>query len=758
MDTIIQELPSTRFTNRRFTRKQLIDIQSTVNRFPGLSLRELGHTICDYLNWTTPKGENAIQSCLNALHEMQEAGLFKLPEKRKQGTKTQGTKKQKSILLTDQTAPQAEVKSDLSQFDSIKIQKATEKEEITLWNEYIDRYHYLGYKKPIGTHLRYFIIGEKDNGESQRLGCLLFSFATPDLACRNQWIGWDKSAEEKRSHLVLNNNRLLIFPWIKVKNLISKTFSLVTRQIADDWKKLHNFRPLLLETFVNPEKYTGSGYRAANWTFVGKTAGKKGSTRCKEVSQKNVYLYPLDANFKDQLINGEKKRKRIKKPATTIKSTLKPDDPFILLWQQILHIVFEVASSHDQKWQIRSRLINTILLMLFIFRLVFSKNKQGYNVTSVELWEQCRLMNITVPQEKPISGAAFSKARRKLDPVIFKELNTKIIQAYRSEENQYLWKGHRLFGVDGTKINVPRQLLNDPYKKPSDNAHYPQGLVSALYQLKSKIPHDFGLSADGNERTLALAHLGTVSASDVITYDRGYFSYAMLYYHVQSKVEAVFRLQKNSGKVITPFFESQDTDKLVVIEVSSKRQSKVRANYPEIIFTPIQLRLVKYTHDDTTYVLGTTLVDIEKYTINELSDLYHARWGIEELYKVSKILMEADDFHGLTDQGVRQELYAHFVLITINRIFANHTEEQIKQARHNPVNPEEPQVRINMKNSLVTIARNIEALLLKQSEWITEGINYIVDAIGFCKQKERPGRKYERKSMKPIGKWRSSAS
>ncbi len=757
MDTLIQALPGTTFANKRFTRKQLASIQSTVMSYPKLSQRELGHTICEHLNWTTPNGKHCIQACLKALNEMQDAGLFKLPQKN-----TTTTRKQKTILWSDQSAPQTEIQGDLSQFASIKIQKVTEKQDIALWNEYVERYHYLGYKRPIGTHLRYFIIAEKDNGQSQRLGCLLFSFAVPDLACRNQWIGWDKKAEKKRLHLILNNNRLLIFPWINVKNLISKTFSLVTRHIAQDWKEQHGFRPVLLETFVDPEKYTGSGYRAANWVGVGKTAGKKGSMRCKGVSQKDVYLYPLDANFRDKLIQsektGQKKRKRIKKPVARIKSTLKPDDPFILLWQQILHIVFEVASSYDQQWQIRSRLINTILLMLFIFRLVFSKNKQGYEVTSVELWEQCRLMGITVPQEKPISGAAFSKARKKLDPSVFKVLNNKIIQAYTREENNDLWKGHRLFAVDGSKINLPRQLLNAPYKKPCDNAHYPQGLLSTLYQLKSKIPYDFGLSADANERTLALSHLKTVCANDLITYDRGYFSYAMLYYHIQSKVQAVFRLQKNSGKDITAFFESQDTDRFVSIEVSSARQSEILSRYPDIVFKPIQLRLVKYTYDETTYVLGTTLLDTAQYSIKELSHLYHARWGIEELYKVSKVLMEADDFHGLTDQGVRQELYAHFVLITLNRIFANHTEQQINSTRHKRGDSGSPQIRINMKNSLLTMARHIEALFLKQAGWITEGINHMVDAIGFCKQKVRPGRKYERKSMKPAKKWKPCTS
>ncbi len=318
-----------------------------------------------------------------------------------------------------------------------------------------------------------------------------------------------------------------------------------------------------------------------------------------------------------------------------------------------------------------------MLLMLFIFRLVFSKNKQGYGVTSVELWEQCRLMNIPLPQEKPISAAAFSNARKKLDASIFKVLNSKIIHAYeKNDEDQHKWNGHPVFAVDGSKVNLPRQLLNKPYKKPSDNAHYPQSLVSTLYQLKLKIPYDFELAAQANERTLALSHLNSVKANDLIVYDHGYFSYAMLYYHQKANVEAVFRLPQSSYHAVREFFNSNDSDRMVTIEVSKNdRQYRTRTQHPGIIFKPLQLRLVKYIHGETTYVLGTTLLDSKRYSIRELSNLYHARWGVEELYKVSKVLMEADDFHAQSNQGVKQELYAHFVLITINRIFANHAEQ-----------------------------------------------------------------------------------
>ena len=162
------------------------------------------------------------------------------------------------------------------------------------------------------------------------------------------------------------------------------------------------------------------------------------------------------------------------------------------------------------------------------------------------------------------------------------------------------------------------------------------------------------------------------------------------------------------------------------------------------------MRLVKYKVSETTYILGTTLYDNKKYTISELSDLYHSRWGIEELYKISKQLIEVEDFHSQTERGVKQELYAHFVLITLNRIFSNKVENLFDNTNA----AEKKEIKVNLKNSLVTISRNMEALFIEHVKLMGKAIKKIFQSIIRCKQKVRPNRKYERKSMKPINKWK----
>ena len=145
MDQKIENLSSTTFCGRRFTRQQIADVQSTVNRFSNLSRSELAFTVCEHLNWVTPRGTNRLATCLNFLEEMEELGIFTLPPKREQKKKTQA-----AIQWTDQTEAPAPIECTLNDLMPIKLKIITEKEQINEWNEFVDRYHYLGYRRPIG--------------------------------------------------------------------------------------------------------------------------------------------------------------------------------------------------------------------------------------------------------------------------------------------------------------------------------------------------------------------------------------------------------------------------------------------------------------------------------------------------------------------------------------------------------------------------------------------------------------------------------
>ncbi|RLB63048.1 MAG: IS4 family transposase [Deltaproteobacteria bacterium] len=756
MNEAIIALTSTTFAGKRFTRNQLVQIQQTVNDCNHLSLRELGYTLCEHLNWVTPGGKYRIQTCLNALEEMQTAGLFLLPEKQARPKKTT----QKPIQWSNRTAPDSAIDGLLEQFTAITVEPITEKDAKVRFNEYIDRYHYLGYQRPIGNHLRYFIIGQDDQGE-RLLGCLLFAFAVNRLACRDQWLGWSDKQCEKHLPLVINNTRFLIFPWVQVKNLASKALSLAANRVADDWLTHHGLHPVLMETFVDTGHFTGTSYKAANWLCIGQSNGQKGSKNTVERNPKAVFVYPLHEEYRTILTQNrlwlKPTRKRTKQSArngAAEPSVLTGNDPFVGLWQRVIGLVSTVADEFDAQWRQRRRVINTLLLILFIFRLVFSKNQQGYGTTIVELWAQCQQMGVPLPQPKPVAASAFCNARKKLDAAIFKTLNSRIIATYEPLPESYHWLGRRLFAVDGMKINLPRPLRHADYAMPSDKSHYPQGLVSCLYQLKSQIPYDFELASHMDERRMAQAHLKTLRSGDVVVYDRGYFSYVMLYAHQRAGVDVIFRLSRRAGKGIEVFMDSSETEKTVTIEMPPVRQKTILEKHPDMEFQPLSLRLIKYVFDGTTYTLGTTLLDGNLYQKAAFPDLYHARWGIEELYKVSKKLVGVDDFHAQTERGVKQELFAHFVLLTLNRILANHTEAGLNADRKPQAVA--PRFQVNIKNSLVTMARHLEELFLRQTQLTCDTLNSMINAIGFCRQKTRPGRKHPRVSMKPVGKWQSS--
>ena len=758
----INTLPKTTFSGRRFTRKQLEQVQETVQRFKNLSRKELALTVCEHLNWTTPNGKLKVNSALTLLEKLEFYGIVTLPDRKK--VKAQ-VRRIPAFVEHPETPP---INDTLDAISPIVLQRITSKEDREDWKAYIQTYHYLGYKHPVGTHIGYFIVSEV---RQQKLGCLLFSASAAwTLAPRDKLIGWGKKQRQKLLHFIISNNRFLIFPWINVPNLASQALSLATKQIGDDWLDAHGYRPVLIETFVDTTKYSAFCYQAANWQCIGKTKGRgrfDPKHECKQTI-KDIYIYPIDSDWRHTLTNYHSSSSLKKKYRNDIQlsNTRSVNDDFVALWKKVVKVISEVASQYDEQWQVRKRVINSMLIILLIFRLVCSKNSQSYGTTIDELWDSCDRLDLSLPQNGSIAPSSFCAARIKLDEAVFKQVNQRIIATYAQQyqkDNTYKWLGHRIFAVDGSKVNLPRTLLSSNYKLPSENANYPQGLLSCLYQVKSQVPFDFDLVSHANERICAQHHLHTLQENDVVVYDRGYFSYVMLHQHFDSKIHAVFRLQKNSYTVIRDFFSSRDTDIIATIYPSSQKRREIMLKHPNLEIVPIQMRLIKYQIGDNTYCLGTTLVDQKQYSnTQDFIDIYHARWGVEELYKVSKHIFIIEDFHAKSERGVKQEIFAHFVLITMNRIFANQADADLNQSNDNTTKHESSSLKVqmhtiktNFKNCIHVFSRSLEELLLLQTK-MTTAVKRAYHFIIGRNQKERPGRSYARKSMKPESKWHPS--
>lgn len=285
-----------KLSGRTFTNEEMEDIHYIIRMFSHLTRKELARTICEGLSWLTPKGEYKINSCLELLEKLEAQQRIHLPEKRK--TRPLG---REQVKIGPQTEREADLQGTVSEGWTIELEKVRQTEEIRLWNEYVERYHLLGYKRPFGAHQRYFIgLG---NEPKQRLGCMLFSASAWALSERDHWIGWNKEDRCQRLHLVVNNTRFLIFPWVKVKNLASKALSLAIKQVPVDWNERYGYAPVLLETFVDTQHYTGTCYRAANWLDLGLTAGRgrMDRERAYALSRKRIFVYPLTPHFRAHL-------------------------------------------------------------------------------------------------------------------------------------------------------------------------------------------------------------------------------------------------------------------------------------------------------------------------------------------------------------------------------------------------------------------------------------------------------------------------
>lgn len=282
---------------RTFSHEELLRIRAIVGSgsASGEHRRGLSLKICEELNWRQANGHLKDRSCRDVLLKLQEAGFLKLPPGQCKPTH------RRPIQITAATdprpAPGAFGPRDIG-VECFQIVSARRCADDRLWNEYVERYHYLRYGVPVGPHIKYFVYVR-----DEPIALLAFSGAAWKTAPRDTWIGWSQSQRQTNLHLVVNNTRFLILPWIRVDNLASRILALAAKRLPEDWNARYAYRPLLLETFVHTERHVGTCYRAANWICVGTTQGRGKTDRHKTFSlpKKLVFLHPLVSNVQTRL-------------------------------------------------------------------------------------------------------------------------------------------------------------------------------------------------------------------------------------------------------------------------------------------------------------------------------------------------------------------------------------------------------------------------------------------------------------------------
>lgn len=279
---------------RAIRAEELALIRETVELFPALSRTELAQTICEHLGWYTASGTYKDRACLNLLERLEVQGLVSLPSKRRWTP----PRRAPAPAWTPATDAGVGIRGELGEVGGVRLARVVGRRERELWDEYVSRYHYLGYKSPAGFRLRYFVESERG-----RLGCVLLAGAARAVAVRDGWIGWTRRQRLSNLAWVVNNTRFLVFPWVRVRHLASHVLGQLVRQLAEDWHARWGYRPVLLETFVDPARYRGTCYRASGWELLGQTTGRGLARpgRQYQSTAKLVYVRPLVEDFRERL-------------------------------------------------------------------------------------------------------------------------------------------------------------------------------------------------------------------------------------------------------------------------------------------------------------------------------------------------------------------------------------------------------------------------------------------------------------------------
>lgn len=287
-----------RFCGTPINAAQLELIRDGVARCQRLSRTELAATVCEWLDWVRPNGRLKTRECCELLEQLEARGLLALPPRRAGRPRGAAT----AIPRSSRGEARAPVASALRELQPIGLSRVQGPDAHALWRELMDRYHDQGHRTAYGASLRYFI--EAATGPERLLGGLQFASPAWRMRARDLWIGWDDRTRQHHLPRLINNSRFLILPWIQVPHLASHVLALALRRVPADWQARYGRRPWLAETLVDPERFPGTCYRAANWFEVGRTTGRGRQDRDHQhhnAAPKRILLYPLRSDVRQVL-------------------------------------------------------------------------------------------------------------------------------------------------------------------------------------------------------------------------------------------------------------------------------------------------------------------------------------------------------------------------------------------------------------------------------------------------------------------------
>jgi hypothetical protein len=283
-----------RYRGRMVSAADIEFIRRLIEDNPGASRRALSKKLCEAWEWKQANGAPRDMVCRGLLLMLERAGHITLPAVRFVPRNPFVKRTKPAPVLIDTS----ELRADLSEIGLLELQQVRRTPEEVLFNSLLEQYHYLGYEQPVGEHLKHLVWAG-----GRPVACLAWSSAPRHLGPRDRFIGWEPAARKRNIHLIAYNTRFLILPWVRVPHLASHILGLMAKRLSADWQQVYGHPIYLLETFVDPARFRGTSYRAANWIAVGSTTGrgKDDLTHRPNRPIKEILVLPLHRGFRSLL-------------------------------------------------------------------------------------------------------------------------------------------------------------------------------------------------------------------------------------------------------------------------------------------------------------------------------------------------------------------------------------------------------------------------------------------------------------------------
>ena len=283
-----------RYRGRQIHPEDTLYIRKLIEQHPTDSRRKLSTRLCEAWDWRQSNGALRDMVCRGLLLMLERAGEITLPPVAYKRHNPLAQRSRPTPILLDQTP----IEGKLKEIGPIELEQARRTAHEPLFNSLMEEHHYLGYKQPVGEHLKYLVWAQ-----GRPIVCLAWSSASRHLGSRDGYIGWSAEARRRNIRFLAYDTRFLILPWVRVEHLASHILGRMAAEISEDWQRMYGHPIYFLETFVDPERFRGTCYRAANWVVMGKTTGrgKQSNSYVPNRSIKEILGYPLTRRFRELL-------------------------------------------------------------------------------------------------------------------------------------------------------------------------------------------------------------------------------------------------------------------------------------------------------------------------------------------------------------------------------------------------------------------------------------------------------------------------